>query len=149
MLFISRLKGRVRKNEDGNAVVEFALIVPVLLIMTLGLVDAGRAIGANVRLGNGVTAGLRYALSDSYAATEIRTAALTASRYADGEVTLAVARFCECPDGTAIVCTNTCAAGFKRIFVSVDMTRSQPTVFSYPILGDSITVSRTGSLQIP
>ena len=148
MSFMSVFRKKAR-DESGNAVVEFALIVPVLLIMVLGLVDAGRAIGANVRLGNGVTAGLRYALSDGYATADIQAAALTASRYADGEITLDINRFCECPDGTAVVCTDTCAAGFKRIFVQVDMTRTQPTVFSYPILGDSITVSRTGSLQIP
>lgn len=140
---------RRARNEDGNAVVEFALIVPVLLIMILGLVDAGRAIGANARLGNGVTAGLRYALSDAYAVDEITLAARNGSRYADGEATIAVDHVCECPDGTAIACTDTCAAGFKRIFVQIDMSRTQPTVFSYPIIGDEVTVSRTGSLQVP
>jgi Flp pilus assembly protein TadG len=148
MTVLKIIKKRTR-NEDGNAVVEFALIVPVLLIMVLGLVDAGRAIGANARLGNGVTAGLRYALSDSYASTEIAAAAMAGSRYADGEATINVLRFCECPDGTSIACSGTCTAGFKRIFVQVDMTRTQATVFSYPIIGDEVTVSRTGSLQVP
>ena len=109
--------GKVRRNEAGNAVVEFALIAPILMVMILGLVDAGRAIGANVRLGNGVTAGLRYALADSYANTEIASAAMAGSRYADGEANVTVTRFCECPDGTSIACSGTCAAGFKRIFV--------------------------------
>jgi hypothetical protein len=143
-----RLKAGAR-SDRGNAVVEFGLIVPVLLIMILGLVDAGRAISANARLGNGVTAGLRYALTDAYATNDILAAAMAGSRYADGEATINVTRFCECPDGSAIVCSGTCAAGFKRIFVQVDMTRTQPTVFSYPIIGDTVTVSRSGSLQVP
>lgn len=148
MLFFGRLKKRMR-DEGGNAVVEFALIAPVLLIMILGLVDAGRAIGANSRLGQGVTAGLRYALSDSYAVDEIAAAAMSGSRYADGEATVNVTRFCECPDGSAIACSGTCAAGFKRIFVQVDMARTESTIFAYPVIGDQIAVSRTGSLQVP
>lgn len=140
---------KARRSEAGNAVVEFALIAPILMVMILGLVDAGRAIGANVRLGSGVTAGLRYALSDSYASTEIASAAMAGSRYADGEATVTVTRFCECPDGASVDCSGTCTAGFKRIFVQVDMTRTEATIFSYPIIGDAFTVSRTGSLQVP
>ncbi len=140
---------KAMRNEDGNALVEFALIVPVLLIMIMGLVDAGRAIGANARLGNGVTAGLRYALTDSYAVTAISSAALDGSRYAASDVTVAVQRFCECPDGTAVDCSGTCTAGFKRIYVLVAMTRTQDTIFSYPVIGSSVTVSRTSSLQVP
>ncbi len=137
------------RDESGNAIVEFALIVPVLLIMILGLVDAGRAIGANARLGNGVTAGLRYALTDSYATAEITQAALNGSRYVSGDVTVATQRFCECPDGSAVACSGTCTAGFKRIYVEVAMTRTQDTLFSYPVIGNSVTVSRTSSLQVP
>ena len=146
---ILRMMKKPIGDERGNAVVEFALIVPVLLIMIMGLVDAGRAIGANARLGNGVTAGLRYALSDSYATDAIAAAAMLGSRYASGEASVTVTRFCECPDGSAVACSDTCAAGFKRIFVQVDMARTQPTVFSYPVIGSSVTVSRTGSLQVP
>ncbi len=140
---------RGARNESGNAIVEFALIVPVLLIMIMGLVDAGRAIGANARIGMGVTAGLRYALSDSYATANISAAAYSGSGYDPAEATVAVERFCECPDGAAVVCSATCVAGFKRIYVQVDMTLTQETLFSYPVIGNSITVSRTGSLQVP
>jgi len=148
MSFALRIS-KLRRSEAGNAVVEFALIAPILMLMILGLVDAGRAIGANARLGNGVTAGLRYALSDSYATDDIASAAMDGSRYADGEATVNVTRFCECPDGTSIACSGTCDAGFKRIFVQVDMARTESTIFSYPIIGDAFTVTRTGSLQVP
>lgn len=139
----------LRRNDQGNALVEFALIVPVLLIMAMGIVDAGRAVSSNARLGSGVTAGLRYAMADAYADTAIETAALEGSRFAAGDATVGVRRFCECPDGAAIVCTDTCPAGYRRIFVEVAMTRTQATVFSYPVIGSSVTVSRISSLQIP
>ena len=138
-----------RKNQNGNAVVEFALILPVLLIMGLGLVDAGRAIGANARLGTGVESGLRYALADAYADAEISGAAIDGSRYVEGEASVDVSRFCECPDGSAVDCSGTCAQGYKRIYVQIAMAHTQDTLFSYPVLGSSITVNRTGALQIP
>ncbi len=142
-------KRSITRNDGGNAIVEFALIVPVLLIMMMGLVDAGRAISANARLGTGVTTALRYAMTDAYADAAISTAALEGSRYASGEASVAVSRFCECPDGSPITCTDTCPAGFRRIFVQVAMDRTQMTLFSYPVIGSSVTVSRTSSLQVP
>ena len=141
--------GSIKADRSGNAVVEFALILPVILIMFLGLVDAGRAIGANSRLGTGVEAGLRYALADPYADADILSAAQTGSRYAAGETAITVSRYCECPDGSAADCSNTCTEGYKRIFVQVDMAYTQDTLFSYPILGSSVTVNRTGALLVP
>ncbi len=138
-----------RRNDSGNAVVEFALIVPVMAIMFLGLVDAGRVIDANARLNDGVTAGLRYALADAYASADITTASFAGSGYADGEATSAYSMFCECPDGTSLVCSSQCTQGYKRIFVQIDMARSVSTLFNYPIIGATVDVSRSGFLQVP
>jgi Flp pilus assembly protein TadG len=41
---LKRLSTTTRKAEDGQAVVELALALPVLLIVVLGIVDFGRAV---------------------------------------------------------------------------------------------------------
>lgn len=137
------------RAENGNAMVEFALIVPVLLIMLIGLVDVGRVIDANARLNNGVTAALRYALADAYAESNITAAALNGSGYDAGEANVSYTLFCQCPDGTPLTCSSQCDQGYKRIFVQVDMDRTVTTLFSYPAVGESFPVSRSGFMQIP
>lgn len=146
---IRELIAKFRTSERGNAVVEFALIAPIMSLMFLGLVDAGRVIDANARLNDGVAAGLRYALSDAYASGAITNASLAGSGYADGEATANYSMFCECPDGTSLTCSSQCAQGYKRIYVQIDMNRTVETLFVYPVIGGSMAVSRSGFLQVP
>lgn len=146
---IDKLFEKFRRNERGNALVEFAMIVPIMSMMFLGVVDAGRMIDANARLNDGVSAGLRYALSDAYASGAITNASLAGSGYADGEATASYSMFCECPDGTSLSCDSQCAQGYKRIFVQIDMNRTVETLFDYPVIGGSMAVSRSGFLQVP
>lgn len=48
-------------NEHGVAMVEFAIILPLLLIMFLGVAELGRALLFSQRLTQAVEAGARYA----------------------------------------------------------------------------------------
>ncbi len=146
---VSQLFKAFRENERGNALVEFAMIVPIMSLMFLGVVDAGRVLDANARLNDGVSAGLRYALADAYAGNAIAAASMAGSGYGDGEATASYSMFCECPDGTPLNCNTQCAQGYKRIFVQVDMDRTVTTLFSYPVIGQSMPVSRSGFLQVP
>lgn len=51
-----------RGRDRGQGLVEFALILPVLLIVLLGIVDFGRAIYAYNTLSNAARAGVRVAI---------------------------------------------------------------------------------------
>lgn len=53
----------------AQALVEFALILPIALFLILGFVDLGRAIFNYATISNMVREGARYAISDSTAAT--------------------------------------------------------------------------------
>ncbi len=52
----------VRHRSHGQGLVEFALILPVLLILLLGILDFGRAIYAYNTLSNASRAGVRVAI---------------------------------------------------------------------------------------
>jgi Flp pilus assembly protein TadG len=47
-------------STDGVAMVEFALVIPVLLIILMGILDTGRAVNAYVTISNASREGARY-----------------------------------------------------------------------------------------
>jgi Flp pilus assembly protein TadG len=51
-----------RGSERGQSLIEFALILPVLLLLLLGVLDMGRAVADNVALTNAAQQGARYSI---------------------------------------------------------------------------------------
>ena len=49
-------------SSRGTTMVEFALIVPVLLLLLFGILDLGRALNAYVTMSNASREGARYAM---------------------------------------------------------------------------------------
>jgi len=50
-----------RGRSRGQALAEFALVIPLFLVMLFGIIDIGRVIWANDALANAARAGARYA----------------------------------------------------------------------------------------
>jgi hypothetical protein len=53
---------RRRGADRGQSLVEFALILPILLILMVGLLDFGRAVAAYNAVSNGARSGVRVAI---------------------------------------------------------------------------------------
>ena len=51
-----------RDRERGQALVEFALVLPILLILLLGILDFSRAVAAYNSVSNGARSGARVAI---------------------------------------------------------------------------------------
>ncbi len=49
-------------GERGQSLVEFALILPVLLLLLLGVLDMGRGVADNIALTNAAQEGARYSI---------------------------------------------------------------------------------------
>ena len=56
---------RWARDERGAAIVEFAIIVPLLLILVLGIVDFGRLMAVSGGLAAAVREGARYAATSA------------------------------------------------------------------------------------
>jgi TadE-like protein len=54
------------RSERGQAVVEFALVIPILLLLLVGMVDFGRAIFYWFDLNGAANTGARYAVVNRY-----------------------------------------------------------------------------------
>ena len=65
-----------RESEDGAAAVEFALVLPVLLLLIFGIVDFGRMLNAKITINQAAREGARAAaLVDQDAGVDRATAA--------------------------------------------------------------------------
>lgn len=60
---------KLLKREDGQAMVEFALVIPILLLLVCGIIDFGWMFYNQLALRNGCREGARYACVNSTAAT--------------------------------------------------------------------------------
>jgi TadE-like protein len=82
-----------RKTSDrGTAAVEFALIVPVLLLIVFGIIDFGRALNAQITLTGAAREGVRLAaLGYPNAAIQARVVAAAPSL---SRLTVTVAQSC-------------------------------------------------------
>src|SRR3954468_3081543 len=50
-----------RRHSRGQSLAEFALVIPLFLVMLFGIIDIGRVIWANDALANAAREGARYA----------------------------------------------------------------------------------------
>jgi Flp pilus assembly protein TadG len=78
-----RLGGRARRDERGAEAVEFALIVPVLVLLLLGIIFFGLLFGSSIELGDGVSAGARAAALNDYTYSGTCTGSGVSSQTAD------------------------------------------------------------------
>jgi Flp pilus assembly protein TadG len=69
MRAIARLSRFVRRSERGAAAVEFALILPVLLVLVLGIVEFGHAFQVQAQLSSAARDGARSAALGNTATT--------------------------------------------------------------------------------
>lgn len=120
---VSRTKRRWR--DRGAAAVEFAFIVPVLVVLIFGSIEFGLAVQARTMLGNAAREGVRVASltanGDATSAAQVKTAVDNALAGVSGTKTVTVT--CATPAGAA------CTIGAKNngnnvatVTVTIDYT---------------------------
>lgn len=100
-------------RTDGTALIEFAIIAPVIFVIVLGVLDFGLLAFRQMEVQNAVQAGAEYAVQNGYSSTSISTAVINASPTFAGEgLTVTVNEFCGCPSSTGVtqISTGTCSA---------------------------------------
>jgi hypothetical protein len=131
---------RVTADRAGNMIIEFALALPLLFLLVVGLLDLSRFALQKSAMLQGARAGVQYATVAYSESTNINTTAQTATGLSGVTATNTV--FCECVSGTTVLCTVTCSTGqtLKR-YVRVTTTKSFSSVLTAATsnLGQSLT----------
>src|ERR1700722_10980771 len=115
---------------NGSALVEFAVIAPVLLVFAIYTMDLGLLAYARMEVQQAAQAGAQYVIGQgTYNSTAISTAVTNATRFT--AVTGTSSNFCGCPTTSGVtVCaascgscsTGTCATTAQGNYVTVTAT---------------------------
>lgn len=140
----SRLARAIQQCSRGNAAIEFAWTVPILILVTFGAFDYGSAYVEGVRLNGAARAGAQEALFDPIdwedtarmeqtALEEYVGHGLTGDQADALPVSAAASAFCACTAGAVLACGDICPGGdVPGRFVRVTLTRGVPLTLPYP-----------------
>jgi PKD repeat protein len=127
-----------RWAELGQAVVEFAIVCPAMLLLMVMAIDFGRVLATYVQVTNAAREGAAYAAVNptdiagvmSHAQGEVN------SQDQAGQGELEVTVTCLSPWGASIDCSN--AGGGSNAGNRVSVTVSEPFSFITPLVGDVV-----------
>jgi Flp pilus assembly protein TadG len=132
---IQTLLRRFKVASEGSMAVEFALLLPILLILLAAVVDFGAAVNRQMALSAAVRAGAQLAVAQPPTAETLHAVAAairqTAPEDPDEQQEVTVELFCERSDGEPVACD----AGLpgQATYVTMRLSEVWAPTFSYPL----------------
>ncbi len=114
----------IRKREGGQSLVEFALVVPMLLILVFGVVDFGLGLRAYISIASATREGARFAVVGNAPGTFV-------SGNCSATPTTAIDKVCRTIDGLNLtnvqnVKVETCNNASPRVCSTATLANMQP-----------------------
>lgn len=148
-------------NERGAALVELAVVLPVLAVLLVGTIDFGRVFRDAMIVTNAARAGALYGgqsipkSADTAGMISAADAVLSANNLGTGPASQA-SRSCVCADNSgnftptspANTCSATCAGGHVVVTVTVTATRTFSMINPFPGLPSTVTVARSATQRV-
>ncbi|HKU67721.1 MAG TPA: TadE/TadG family type IV pilus assembly protein [Candidatus Baltobacteraceae bacterium] len=148
--------------QAGVALIEFAIAIPILIMVLIGIIEYGRYTYFAIEIGNAAHAGAAYGSRTATTgadATGMKNAAIADGQNAIFPLTassVTAGNACACWTGTlgaaaptASQC-DTCTTGRQVTYAQVTVTGTISPLFNYTMLGlpKSWTVARTATIRI-
>jgi Flp pilus assembly protein TadG len=141
----SRLKwhSRLPHDEHANAIVESALVIPILVLALIAAVDFSRAYYAQIEINSAAQAGANYGLANINDTAGMKSAAVLDAPDVP-TLTATATTGCECADGSnpTPICTTapTCSTLLVD-YIEVDTSAAISTTLPYPGLPSTLTLT--------
>lgn len=125
---------------EGAAAVEFALILPFLAAMLVGVVQYGGMIIANQQMHNGVSSGAVYVMRGGTDATAIHDVSYSAWPNKPADASVTVTQVCTC-SGTTSTCSSLCADGsYPQSYTTITATGTYTGLWGSQSMSSTQTV---------
>lgn len=136
-------------RERGASLVEFALMIPFLALLLVGVIDFGRAYYVNVEVSNAAYTGALYGTQNYTDITGMQNAATGDAPDVPG-VAATATYGCECSDGTNPVasCTSQPSCSVNVVnYVQVTTTATYKPILPWPGIPSSLTMQGSARLR--
>lgn len=126
----------LRRSERGQALIETAIVAPVLVTLMIGAADLARVARASIAVANAAKAGAQYGAQNGFTAQDATGIATAASNEASNlTLTTTSSYACVCSDGTASTCQNTdCSTSHMEETLTVHTQASVTPLIHLPLL---------------
>jgi Flp pilus assembly protein TadG len=140
------------RGAAGNAAVEFALIVPLLVLLAIGCFDFSMGIYRKMQVDDAAQVGAQYAVVHGYDSAKISNVVVNATSFAGISASPAPTQFCGCPSAaglTVVACNSICSNGLTSgAYVTVSSSGTYNTILSYPMIPSSFTLTGQGTVRL-
>ena len=154
----------LRQHSDaGGAVVELALVLPLIVLVFVGTIDFGRVFYASQALTNAARAGAQYGAHSAARSADLAGMKSTAEAATNTPGIVATpSRLCQCASDTGTFtatlpsandCTSptatSCPSGHRVVTVTVQTTKTFDTAMAggLPSFLQSLTLTRTATMR--
>ncbi|HXT26073.1 MAG TPA: TadE/TadG family type IV pilus assembly protein [Candidatus Eisenbacteria bacterium] len=166
------MKRATTRKQSGQALVELAFMLPILLLLLLGVIEVGRYAYISILIGNAAqagafygaqgnafsndTTGISHAAQYDFAGATSGTSSTNGQPVGNLSVSSVVACGCDAAGTiTAFSCNSitnpsagTCASGSWVVVVSVTCSGSFSGLFNYPGIPSPVAISKTASMRV-
>jgi len=119
---VARTLRRLSAAAAGAAAVEFALIIPVLAAMAVGVMQYGGLVLAYQQMHNGIASGAVYVMRGGSDATAIHDITVGGWPHRPSDGVVVVVQACSCA-GVSASCTTLCVDGtYPKHFTTISAT---------------------------
>ena len=149
---LARFAGSDQDGTGGVAAIEFAIVVPILLLMSITTIDIGIGFYRKMQVHNAAQAGAQYALLKGFNSTNIESAVVNASSPFPVTATPPPSTFCGCAASTGVTtidCASKCVSGRDPgRYVQVSAQGTYKPFLPYNGLPKSFTFSAQATARI-
>ncbi len=142
------------RGTSGAAMSELVVIAPLLLLVLLGLVEAGRAGNLALTVAGAARAGVQYGAQNHTTAADkagMQTAATNDANLTG--VSAVASSYCQCEDLTASVCgaAGACSTNHQNLYVRVVVTGTETSLVNYaplPAALRAVTIQTAAIMRV-
>jgi Flp pilus assembly protein TadG len=137
------------ESESGASLVEFALMLPVLALLLIGLIDIGRGTYYSILAASAARAGAQYGAQYLWTAND--SSGITAAVAADAPGitwTASPQLLCSVGGGAPVSCGSGTGSSNVVYYVKVQVNGSFSTLIRYPGLPSSIAVGGLSMMRV-
>jgi Flp pilus assembly protein TadG len=140
-----------RKASRGQASVELALSVPLLLMMFLVVVETGRAFYIAISVSDAARAGVQY--GSQSLTTAANTAGMVSAATNDAPnitgMTVTATYFCVCANGASSTCLSTdCAGSHRLVYTQVNTSAPYAPLVNFMGILPTMTIPGVAVMRV-